>query len=61
MLAFILFLVFGPRIAVAELMGELAVGVILLAGSGGGGGGRRLRWLRDVLPRPVRLLGSPAS
>ena len=58
MLAMILWLVFGPRIAAAELIGELAVAAILLGGSGGGRG--RLRWLRDAFPLPVRLLGSTA-
>ena len=58
MLAIILYFLFGPRIAFAELFGELLICVVML---GGGGGGRLLRFLRGQLgqlrgrrPAPAR-------
>lgn len=51
MLAVVLYLLLGPRAAIAELLAELLLGLVLL----GGGGVRRvglvLRLLETTLPR----------
>jgi hypothetical protein len=51
MLALILWLVFGWRVGVAEVLAEAAIGLTLF----GGGGGRRVRWaFRDFWARTTR-------
>jgi hypothetical protein len=52
MLALILWLTFGSRVAVLELIAELAACVILY---GGGGGKRIRRTMRDFADATLRL------
>jgi hypothetical protein len=47
MLAILLYLLLGPKAALAELGAELLICLVVL---GGGGGGRILRVLREWLP-----------
>src|SRR3954452_1510535 len=56
-LAIILYFLFGPRIAFAELFGELLICVVML---GGGGGGRVLRFLRGQLGQLHGRRSAPA-
>ena len=58
MLAILLYLLFGPRAALAELLAELMICAALL---GGGGGGRLIRVLRTVQPRMPRPASSRLS
>src|SRR3954452_18297639 len=57
-LAIILYFLFGPRIAFAELFGELLICVVMLGG--GGGGGRVLRFLRGQLGQLRGRRSAPA-
>jgi len=51
MLAFILWLVFGWRAGVAELLAEVAIGLALYSGGGGGRVRRSFRYLWALTTR----------
>jgi riboflavin transporter FmnP len=50
-LALVLYLLLGPRAAVAELLAELLLGLVLLGGSGASRVGLVLRLVEAMLPR----------
>jgi hypothetical protein len=50
-LALVLYLLLGPRAAVAELLAELLLGLVLLGGSGARRIGSVLRLLEAIVPR----------
>jgi len=48
MLAIVLYVLLGPKVALAELLAELVLGLLVL----GGGGGKRVRLVLRALPTP---------
>ena len=48
MFAIVLFVLLGPKVALAELLAELLLGLVVL----GGGGGWRVRLVLRALPTP---------